>query len=97
MNLIEQLGGYEKCKEILKTQTIDILMNAQALREHMLKHCRQNNIFEIGDIVFFKESSDDRREICRIDEKSFLYHAIKQYQEHYRHATQQEIKAGHRL
>lgn len=113
MNLYEQvidsLGGYEKCKEILKTQNIDMLMNVQALREHMLEHRRQNNIFEVGDFVvgltsetneiFEIESTSNK--LNRKGEKTYAVTFIGKegllVGLQYRHATPEEIAAGHRL
>lgn len=55
-NIIEQLGGYEKAKEYLKTlesipmheQTEDTIM---WLPHELLEYRRQHNIYEIGDKV----------------------------------------------
>lgn len=60
MNLIEQLGGYEKAKAFLNATsfTIDelIMMQRSGLRtQHvekaLLEYRRQHNIFEVGDKV----------------------------------------------
>lgn len=63
MNLIEQLGGYEKAKEILSrernSENIDpvIYLNGNeilidAICDALLEYRRQHNIFEVGDWVF---------------------------------------------
>ena len=50
MNLIEQLGGYEKAKEWYKDQ--DLRGNHTArIRHALLEYRRQHNIFEVGDKV----------------------------------------------
>ena len=60
MNLIEQLGGYEKAKAFLNaaSYTMDelIMMRRSGLRpQHvekaLLEHRREHNIFEVGDKV----------------------------------------------
>lgn len=61
MNLIEQLGGYDKAKAFLNaaSYTIDelIMMQRSGLRpQHvekaLLEYRRQHNIFEVGDWVY---------------------------------------------
>ncbi|WP_046205855.1 hypothetical protein [Acinetobacter radioresistens] len=50
MNLIEQLGGYEKAKEWYKDQ--DLRGNHTVrIRHALLEYRRANNIFEVGDKV----------------------------------------------
>lgn len=67
MNLIEQLGGYEKAKEILSrernSENIDpvIYLNGNeilidAICDTLLEYRRQHNIFEVGDKVVYKPS-----------------------------------------
>ena len=97
MNLIEQLGGYEKAKVIL--QAVGHEHDAM-----LLEYRRQHNIYEIGDkIVSTLDGSEDwKNAICEI----LAFHkkmaittgfscAIHHYD--YRHATPEEIKAGRRL
>ena len=66
MNLIEQLGGYERAKAFLNaaSYTMDelIMMQRSGLRtQHvekaLLEYRRQHNIFEVGDWVVFRECS----------------------------------------
>ena len=66
MDLIEQLGGYEKAKAFLNATsfTIDelIMMQRSGLRSQhvekaLLEYRRQHNIFEIGDKVVSKENN----------------------------------------
>lgn len=87
MNLIEQLGGYEKCKEILQLPHIDMIMNAQGLRDTLLQYRREHNIFESGDKVIYPWIGN---EICIYDENRIIKTPC-------RHATNAEIAAGRRL
>ena len=62
MNLIEQLGGYEKASEDFKKLHLNlkeqqksnkVFMDAfDALKTELLEYRRQHNIFEAGDDVF---------------------------------------------
>ena len=63
MNLIEQLGGYERAKAFLNatSYTIDelIMMQRSGLRpQHvekaLLEYRRQHNIFEVGDYFCYE-------------------------------------------
>ena len=106
--VISDFGGYEKCKDILSQPNIDFIMNAQGLREHMLEYRRQHNIFEIGDKVVFIESELKNPRLMTVIEVSepicgFLMAECNLgitngfYPSRYRHATDEEIKAGKRL
>ena len=97
MNLIEQLGGYEKAKVIL--QAVGHEHDAM-----LLEYRRQHNIYEIGDkIVSTLDGSEDwKNAICEIlafYKKMAITTgfscAIHHYD--YRHATPEEIKACCRL
>lgn len=93
MNLIEQLGGYERAKEVYENFKNDSssLNRQRALnvKAAMLQYRRQHNIFEVGDRfvidglfgVFYANDGN----IPYLD-----YNKI-------RHATDEEIKAGKRL
>lgn len=65
MNLIEQLGGYEKAKEALiaeqRSKNIDpfIYINGDevlidAIDDALLDYRRKHNIFEVGDLVAYR-------------------------------------------
>jgi len=97
MNLIEQLGGYEKAKVIL--QAVGHEHDAM-----LLEYRRQHNIFEVGDKVISRCSDNETR--------IFTYHSAigkniiakckkgKGYcypKKWFSHATNEEIKAGKRL
>lgn len=105
--IIEQHGGYKKCKEILKNPNIDFIMNAQGLREHMLQYRRQHKIFEPNDLVVFIDEKERKSVLLKFKEsRNFdLVHLEiigsglcgPSYQKEIRHATDAEIKAGKRL
>ena len=106
MNLIEQLGGYEKAKEYLvelqripmheqTEDTISYLPNA------LLEHRRQHNIFEVGDKVIKTHPKNTilwpvlgvyKNGGVWLDYKGFCWKPPS-----VRHATDEEIKAGKRL
>ena len=89
MNLIEQLGGYEKAKEWYKDQ--DLRGNHTVrIRHALLEHRRQHNIFEIGDLYVFTEKYSKHSVIHKVDSLNSGKGCI-------RHATDAEIKAGRRL
>lgn len=110
MNLIEQLGGYEKAKAFLNATsfTIDelIMMQRSGLRtQHvekaLLEYRRQHNIFEVGDkvVAIGKDYISTIMTVERI-----LGGGLECFESGYifstqgvRHATDEEIKAGKRL
>lgn len=57
MDLIEQLGGYEKAKRELQLKEQNsvlqccITVTAEMIRDALLEYRRQHNIFEVGDRV----------------------------------------------
>ena len=85
MNLIEQLGGYEKAKSKLRDNGS---LHAERLKNALLEYRRQHNIFEVGDFVCFKTLGDG------YVHKYTKYHEFKY---DLKHATGEEIKAGRRL
>ena len=105
MNLIEQLGGYEKAKVILQA----------VAREHdamLLEYRRQHNIFEVGDKVVYKPSMVQGVIFTVIGFDDFGWMKTEAFFEGFdhpkrfsedppfsdiRHATNEEIKAGRRL
>ena len=60
MNLIEQLGGHEKAKRELQLKIDNSVLQccmsvtADMIRDALLEHRRENNIFEVGDKVVYK-------------------------------------------
>ena len=107
MNLIEQLGGYEKAKSELKDKkwrkdnlhgsaefTWHMKQHIQLLESVLLEYRRQHNIFEVGDKVVWINSiapSDSR--LFEIEESL----GEKPDTWSLRHATPEEIKAGKRF
>ena len=92
--VISDFGGYEKCKDILSQPNIDFIMNAQGLREHMLEYRRQHNIFEVGDWIVI-DSYKPEYQFYQITKDDMGSHWINLVE--FRHATDEEIKAGKRL
>ena len=99
MNLIEQLGGYEKAKVIL--QAVGHEHDAM-----LLKYRRQHKIFEVGDKVVFRECSGiggasdaiDLMTVKSIDAFGVrMTNSLCPWAIQIRHATDAEIKAGKRL
>ena len=97
MNLIEQLGGYEKAKEWHDENTDKEwvgIYHMPKLYLALLEHRRQHNIFEVGDLIVLLHTNY-RSDVFALtksfkeiyDEKGIVY----------RHATNAEIAAGHRL
>ena len=95
MNLIEQLGGYEKAKVIL--QAVGHEHDAM-----LLEYRRQHNICEVGDKVIGSKLFDDRifefqyylpELSMAVISKDGAAIGLNQL----RHATDAEIKAGKRL
>ena len=107
MNLIEQLGGYEKAKEWYKDQ--DLRGNhTVGIRHALLEYRRQHNIFEVGDKVIIVQKvwgEDPWDDLCYVFNAK-THHIVGVgidisvgfgSSQAYRHATDAEIKAGKRL
>ncbi|NLN56926.1 MAG: hypothetical protein GX151_03010 [Gammaproteobacteria bacterium] len=111
MDLIEQLGGYERAKhefEMIKEMKPTYPGEIEANNRLLLEYRRQHNIFEIGDKVVFIESELKNPRLMTVIEVSepicgFLMAECSLgitngfYSSRYRHATDEEIKAGKRL
>ena len=117
MNLIEQLGGYEKAKKAYSDMREAINQvpykhlledDSQNLKAALLEYRRQHNIFEVGDKVVFIESELKNPRLMTVIEVcepvcGFLMAECGWgitngfYPSRYRHATDEEIKAGKRL
>jgi hypothetical protein len=111
VNLIEQLGGYDKAKEWYKDQ--DLRGNHTVrIRHALLQYRRQHNIFEVGDKVIIESYRNTYITCGRPSQYSIgdlmLIHIMDgnviedddynfiDYRD-VRHATDAEIKAGKRL
>ena len=96
MNLIEQLGGYEKSKRELELKEEDSVfqccnaITSDMIRNALLEHRRQHNIFEIGDPYVFTEKYSKQSVIHKVDSLNSGKGCL-------RHAKDEEIKAGRRL
>lgn len=92
MNLIEQLGGYEKAKDFLNiskgAEWIGVFYMPK-LKQALLQYRREHNIFEEDDLVVIPSRGNGlfsvSRLLCRLDRDEM------------RHATPEEIQAGRRL
>ena len=108
MNLIERLGGYEKTKDH-RDYLIDFgnefnrpnKYEVNKINNALIEYRRQHNIFEVGDKVVSKENNEFVYTVITVDGglgrlKNILFDHV--YQLHnFRHATDEEIKAGKRL
>ena len=123
MNIIEQLGGYERANsKLLKMDKIlkevyyshSDAQKANELRQALLEYRREHGIFEVGDRVVCLFGQDStfltKDEIYTVKEVCYGgTHVTLKLQENYdggessysvnrfNHATDEEIKAGHRL
>ena len=108
MSLIEQLGGYERAKIIQGSREMGGLPYDLDLEDALLQYRRQHNIFEVGDKVVFIESELKNPKLMTVIEVSepicgFLMAECNLgitngfYPSRYRHANDEEIKAGKRL
>ena len=105
MNLIEQLGGYEAAKNQAKDKSIGFLVD---INNELLEYRRQHNIFEVGDKVIIVQKvwgEDPWDDLCYVFNAK-THHIVGVgidisvgfgSSQAYRHATDAEIKAGHRL
>ncbi len=102
MDLIEQLGGYERAKhefEMIKEMKPIYPGEIEANDRLLLEYRRQHNIFEVGDWVYpvAKGSSFGARQITEKGEILIYSDHLILNMHHWRHATDAEIEAGKRL
>lgn len=111
MNLIEQLGGYEKAKRALDREirlTSPNTFYCLKLNDALLKYRRQHNIFEVGDYFCYESKylSDDPldgdayKKLNQLDSIDFECGWVELALKRggiIRHATDAEIAAGRRL
>lgn len=104
MDLIEQLGGYERAKDGLHRLKLekkdlltcgDLIVVESEIDAALLEYRRQHNIFEVGDKVAVKDHPfwPEDYVILTVEQE----HIGKWYMSAWRHATDAEIKAGKRL
>lgn len=98
MNLIEQLGGYEKVKQMWVDGGS---LQGTQLAFELLEHRRENNIFEVGDFVIYGDY--ELFKIIGIQGRFNLavqgvkgIPTISVLKKYCRHATPQEIAQGYR-
>ena len=110
MNLIEQLGGYERAKSIANCKS-GIVHPTQQLLDALLEYRREHNIFEVGDDVVFcnflkgvsqKWLGETFKVIHVYEDEDVAAVSSSGVNTHLtlytiKHATDQEIKAGRRL
>jgi hypothetical protein len=112
VNLIEQLGGYERAKhefEMIKEMKPIYPGEIETNDRLLLEYRHQHNIFEVGDAVIRKWNGRLYYLIVDIDNdgQEFLIHHDKgaKFKDcrifdnicNFKHATDEEIKAGKRL
>ena len=101
MNLIEQLGGYERAKYFSENSAM-VGGKREKLKLELLEYRRENNIFEVGDYILTNDDASDGKvyvveknhmnEHFKIRSKDgFRYCRIWRIE---RHATDDEIKVG---
>ena len=112
MNLIEQLGGYERAKDGLHRLKLekkdlltcgDLVVVESEIDAALIEYRRQHNIFETDDYiihdgelkVFAMWSS--AVEGCAYIGYAFAENGEMAHKDEFRHATDEEIKAGKRL
>lgn len=113
MNLIEQLGGYEKAKEWVNPSIEAI--SQEVLKSELLEYRRQHNILEVGDkvvskhknlhlfddvvldIAYFRDDLKERDDLKGLGSYVRFTNGNDFKLDALRHATDAEIAAGRRL
>lgn len=85
--MINSFDEYEAAKNQAKDKSIGFLVD---INNELLEYRRQHNIFEIGDLYVFTEKYSKQSVIHKVDSLNSGKGCI-------RHATDAEIKAGHRI
>ena len=97
MNLIEQLGGYERAKhefEMIKEMKPIYPGEIENNNRLLLEYRRQHNIYEAGDkVVWINSIAPNDPRLFEIEENL----GEKPDTWSLRHATDEEVKAGKRL
>lgn len=109
MNLIEQLGGYERAKhefKMIEEMTPKFPDEVKTNNRLLLEYRREHNIFEVGDKVVLVDLRCSNDIWCVSESSTSDYvGVIKEgmlgfsviHKLMIRHATNEEIKVGHRL
>ena len=100
--MIEQLGGYDKAKEMYIAQ-LKAGLAPYGYEEALLEYRREHNIFEVGDCVVKTDPKIKHAHVRVVISTSPSGGAVLDYQGFpykfpcVRHATEEEIKVGRRL
>lgn len=106
VNLIEQLGGYEKAKKWHgKRSARGLTFN---ISKELLQYRREHNIFEVGDYFCYESKylsndpldGNEYAKLHRLDSLDFECGWVEEVMKCgriIRHATDEEITAGRRL
>ena len=112
MNLIEQLGGYERAKDglhRLKLEKKDLLtcgdfvVVESEIDAALIEYRRQHNIFETDDYIIHDDELkvfamwSSAVEGCAYIGYAYAENGEMAHKDEFRHATDEEIKAGKRL
>ena len=112
MNLIEQLGGYERAKDglhRLKLETKDLLTRGDLvvveseIDAALIEYRRQHNIFETDDYIIHDGELkvfamwSSAVEGCAYIGYAYAENGEMAHKDEFGHATDEEIKAGKRL
>lgn len=107
MDLIEQLGGYEKAnaeyekvkhlRDSAEVERKRVVFAIGILRQDLLEYRRQRNIFEEGDFyVYLYDWDCDLDIVCKFIASEWGDH-LWNIESMIRHATDEEIKTNRRL
>ena len=112
MNLIEQLGGYERAKDGLHRLKLekkdlltcgDLVVVESEIDAALIEYRRQHNIFETDDYIIHDGELkvfamwSSAVEGCAYIGYAYAENGEMAHKDEFRHATDAEIKAGRRL
>ena len=112
MNLIEQLGGYERAKDGLHRLKLekkdlltcgDLVVVESEIDAALIEYRRQHNIFETDDYIIHDGELkvfamwSSAVEGCAYIGYAYAENGEMAHKDEFRHATNAEIKAGKRL
>lgn len=107
MDLIEQLGGYAKAKQLIENDVLKEYApyTHETAQRELLKYRRQHKIYEVMDRVCLTINIHDESihddvlyvtAVCRFGQWVAVNHLYEFSPEKVRHATDAEIEAGKR-
>ena len=112
MNLIEQLGGYERAKDGLHRLKLekkdlltcgDLVVVESEIDAALIEYRRQHNIFETDDYIIHDGELkvfamwSSAVEGCAYIGYAYAENGEMAHKDEFRHATDEEIEAGKRL